>query len=98
MLGKPALHPEGRHLSHQSYQKTLLSKFTMGGSTKHDADSEEASLTAISIDIAFIVIFFAALFFVRPDLHKEDDKSLLEFRDPLSLGPILKNARDDENH
>jgi len=54
-------------------------------------------LTAISIDIAFIVIFFAALFFVRPDLHKEDDKSLLELRDPLSLGPISKNVRDYEN-
>jgi len=54
-------------------------------------------LTAISIDIAFVAIVFAAVFSVRPDLHEENGKSLLEFRDPLSLSPRMKNVRKDEN-
>jgi len=48
------------------------------------------TLIAIGVDIAFIVFSFCLLFFVRPDLHKEDGQSLLEFRDPLSLGPRKK--------
>ncbi|MGC1825293.1 MAG: hypothetical protein WA723_06615 [Pseudolabrys sp.] len=55
-------------------------------------------MTAISIDIAFIVVVFVCMFFVRPDLHKENGQSLLEFRDPLSLEPTTKNVRADENH
>jgi hypothetical protein len=60
---------------------------------------QEASLqpAAISIDIVFIVVFFASIFFVRHDLHKENGRSLLEFRDPLSLRPKTKNIRADEN-
>jgi hypothetical protein len=43
------------------------------------------TLAAITIDVAFIVVFFVALSFVRPDLHKERVADpLLEFRDPLS--------------
>lgn len=56
------------------------------------------SLTAISIDIAFIVTVFAAIFLVRPDLHEEDGRSLLEFRDPLSLSLKMENGREDENY
>lgn len=55
-------------------------------------------MTAISIDIAFIVVVFICMFFVRPDLHKENGRSLLEFRDPLSLKPTTKNVGADENH
>ena len=43
------------------------------------------SLVAITVDVAFIVVFFVALFFVRPDFPKEKAADpLLEFRDPLS--------------
>ena len=51
------------------------------------------TLTVVGIDIAFIVAVFSGPFLVRPDLHIEDGRSLLEFRDPLSLGPV----RADEN-
>jgi len=50
-------------------------------------------LAAISIDIAFIVVVFACMFFVRPDFHKENGRSLLEFRDPLSLKPKTDEER-----
>jgi hypothetical protein len=36
------------------------------------------------------------MFFVRPDLHKENGRSLLEFRDPLSLKPTANNVGADE--
>jgi hypothetical protein len=43
------------------------------------------TLATITADVAFIVVFFVALSFVRPDLHKERlADPLLEFRDPLS--------------
>ena len=42
---------------------------------------------AIVIDIAFIVVVFLFVSLVRPDLHIEGGRSLLEFRDPLSLMP-----------
>jgi hypothetical protein len=52
---------------------------------------------AIGIDIAFIVVVFACPFLLRPDLHIENGRSLLEFRDPLSLRPKTENVRADEN-
>ena len=55
------------------------------------------TLIAIGVDIAFILLVFVSFFFVRPDLHKEDGRSLLEFRDPLSLGPRTKNVRADDD-
>jgi len=51
----------------------------------------------VGIDIAFIVVVFSSPFLVRPDLHIENGRSLLEFRDPLSLGPTTEVVRDDEN-
>ena len=53
--------------------------------------------TAIAIDIAFIVAVFLFVSLVRPDLHIEGGQSLLEFRDPLTLGPKTENASADEN-
>jgi len=52
---------------------------------------------AIVIDIVFIVVVFLFLSLVRPDLHIEGGRSLLEFRDPLSLGPKTENVSADEN-
>jgi len=52
---------------------------------------------AIVIDIAFIVVVFLFLSLVRPDLHIEGGRSLLEFRDPLSLRPKTENVSADEN-
>ena len=52
---------------------------------------------AIVIDIAFIVVVFLFVSLVRPDLHIEGGRSLLEFRDPLSLGPKTENISVDEN-
>lgn len=52
---------------------------------------------AIVIDIAFIVVVFLFLSLVRPDLHIENGRSLLEFRDPLSLMPKTENVSADEN-
>ena len=52
---------------------------------------------AIVIDIAFIVAVFLFVSLVRPDLHIESGRSLLEFRDPLSLMPKTKNPSADEN-
>jgi hypothetical protein len=51
---------------------------------------------AIVIDIVFIVVVFLFLSLVRPDLHIEGGRSLLEFRDPLSLGPKTENVSADE--
>lgn len=51
---------------------------------------------AIVIDIAFVVAVFLFLSFVPPDLHIESGRSLLEFRDPLSLLPETKNIGADE--
>ena len=51
---------------------------------------------AIVIDIAFIVAVFLFVSLVRPDLHVEGGQSLLEFRDPLSLGPKIENVTTDE--
>jgi hypothetical protein len=55
------------------------------------------TLMAVGIDIAFIVVVFSSPFLVRPDLHIENGRSLLEFRDPLSLRPKTENVRADEN-
>jgi hypothetical protein len=52
---------------------------------------------AIVIDIAFIVVVFLFVSLVRPDLHIENGRSLLEFRDPLSLMPKTENVSADEN-
>ena len=52
---------------------------------------------AIVIDIAFIVVVFLSLSLVRPDLHIESGRSLLEFRDPLTLRPKTENVSADEN-
>jgi len=53
-------------------------------------------LAAIGIDIAFIVVVFACMFFVRPELSKENDRSLLKFRDPLSLRSNNPDAGKDK--
>ena len=55
------------------------------------------TLIVVGIDIAFIVVVFSSPFLVRPDLHIENGRSLLEFRDPLSLRPKTENVRADEN-
>ena len=55
------------------------------------------TLMVVSIDIAFVVAIFSSPFLVRPDLHIENGRSLLEFRDPLSLRPKTENVRADEN-
>jgi len=55
------------------------------------------TLMVVGIDIAFIVVVFSSPFLVRPDLHIENGRSLLEFRDPVSLGPTTEVVRDDEN-
>jgi hypothetical protein len=52
---------------------------------------------AIVIDIAFIVVVFLFLSLVRPDLHIESGRSLIEFRDPLTLRPKTENVSADEN-
>ena len=52
---------------------------------------------AIVIDIAFIVVVFLFVSLVRPDLHIEGGRSLLEFRDPLSLMPKAEALGADEN-
>ena len=52
---------------------------------------------AIVIDIAFIVVVFLFVSLVRPDLHIEGGRSLLEFRDPLSLMPKTEALGADEN-
>jgi hypothetical protein len=52
---------------------------------------------AIVIDIAFIVVVFLFVSLVRPDLHIEGGRSLLEFRDPLSLMPKTETLGADEN-
>jgi hypothetical protein len=51
----------------------------------------------VGIDIAFVVAVFSSPFLVRPDLHIEDGRSLLEVRDPLSLRPKTEVIRADEN-
>ena len=51
----------------------------------------------VGIDIAFVVAVFSSSFLVRPDLHIEDGRSLLEVRDPLSLRPKTEVIRADEN-
>ena len=53
--------------------------------------------TAAIIDIAFVVAVFLFVSLVRPDLHIEGGRSLLEFRDPLSLMPRTENLGADEN-
>ena len=55
------------------------------------------TLIVAGIDIAFIVVVFSSPFLVRPDLHIEDGRSLLEVRDPLSLRPKTEVIRADEN-
>ena len=55
------------------------------------------TLIVVGIDIAFILVVFSSPFLVRPDLHIENGRSLLEFRDPLSLRPKTENVRADEN-
>jgi len=52
---------------------------------------------AIVIDIAFVVVVFLFVSLVRPDLHIEGGRSLLEFRDPLSLMPKTEALGADEN-
>jgi hypothetical protein len=52
---------------------------------------------AIVIDVAFMVVVFLFVSLVRPDLHIESGRSLLEFRDPLSLRPMTENVSADEN-
>jgi hypothetical protein len=52
---------------------------------------------AIGVDIAFIVVVLVCLFSVRPGLHIENGRSLLEFRDPLSLRSKTEDVRADEN-
>jgi hypothetical protein len=52
---------------------------------------------AIVIDIAFVVAIFLFVSLVRPDIHIESGRSLLEFRDPLSLRPKTENVDADEN-
>jgi len=52
---------------------------------------------AIVIDIAFVVAIFLFVSLVRPDIHIESGRSLLEFRDPLSLRPKTDNFGADEN-
>jgi hypothetical protein len=52
---------------------------------------------AIVIDIAFVVAIFLFVSLVRPDIHIESGRSLLEFRDPLSLAPKTENVSADEN-
>jgi hypothetical protein len=55
------------------------------------------TLIVAGIDIAFIVVVFSSPFLVRSDLHIENGRSLLEFRDPLSFRPKTENVRADEN-
>ena len=52
---------------------------------------------AIVIDIAFVVAVLLFVSLVRPDLHIEGDRSLLEFRGPLSLMPKTETLGADEN-
>jgi hypothetical protein len=52
---------------------------------------------AVIIDVAFIFAVFLFVSLVRPDLHIEGGRSLLEFRDPLSLMPRTENLGADEN-
>jgi len=52
---------------------------------------------AIVIDITFVVAVFLFVSLVRPDIHIEGGRSLLEFRDPLSLRPKPENVGADEN-
>ena len=52
---------------------------------------------AIVIDIAFIVVVFLFVSLVRPDLHIEGGRSLLEFRDPLSLMPKTETLSAEKN-
>lgn len=59
--------------------------------------SEAPVQIAIVIDIAFMVVVFLFVSLVRPDLHIESGRSLLEFRDPLSLSPKTENVSADEN-
>jgi hypothetical protein len=59
--------------------------------------SEARVQIAIVIDIAFMVVVFLFVSLVRPDLHIESGRSLLEFRDPLSLRPKTENVSADEN-
>ena len=67
------------------------------GKALPDVRAEAIVETAIAIDIAFIVAVFLFVSLVRPDLHIEGGQSLLEFRDPLTLGPKTENASADEN-
>ena len=55
------------------------------------------TLMVVGIDIAFIVVVFGSPFLVQPDLHIENGRSLLEFRDPLSLRTKTEVVRADEN-
>ena len=50
---------------------------------------------AIAIDIAFIVVVF--LFLDLISIYIESGRSLLEFRDPLTLLPKTENVSADEN-
>jgi hypothetical protein len=52
---------------------------------------------AIVIDIAFVVAVFLFVSLIRPDIHIEGGRSLLEFRNPLSLAPKTENVSADEN-
>ena len=51
---------------------------------------------AIVIDIAFIFVVFLSVSLVRADLHIENGRSLLEFRDPLSLMPKTENVGSEK--
>jgi hypothetical protein len=55
------------------------------------------TVMVVGIDIAFTFVVFSSPFLVRPDLHIENGRSLLEFRDPLSLRPKTENVRAGEN-
>ena len=52
---------------------------------------------AAIIDVVFVVAVFLFVSLVRPDLHLEGGRSLLEFRDPLSLMPSTETPGADEN-
>ena len=52
---------------------------------------------AIAIDIAFIVVVFLFLDLISIYIYRESGRSLLEFRDPLTLLPKTENVSADEN-
>lgn len=78
-------------------QRVDLAGVRLGLKTDKGLGSEAPVQIAIVIDIAFMVVVFLFVSLVRPDLHIESGRSLLEFRDPLSLSPKTENVSADEN-